>query len=103
LPYLGDVIVFAVEAVEIGGDLVVLNRSFAHVLVVGRVDQNHTLAVRLMKIEDSHGVHAVDVAVEVGYSVAVADALSDSDQGDSYKESDDQADLAVGDVGSLRW
>jgi hypothetical protein len=56
-----------------------------------------------MKIEDSHGVHAVDVAVEVGYSVAVADALSDSDQGDSYKESDDQADLAVGDVGSLRW
>ena len=81
--HLGDVVVLVVEAVELGGDAVVLDRSFAYILVVGRVDQDHALAMGFLKIEDGHGVHAVNMAVEVSYGVAVADALANSNQGDS--------------------
>lgn len=37
----------------------------------------------------------------MGYSLAVAGTLADSNQSDHDKESDKQSDLAVGDVGSL--
>lgn len=98
LVHLGDVVVLAVQVVELGGDAVDFILSFTHVLVVGGLDQNYVHAVGFLEVEDGHGMHIVDMAVEVGHSLAVAGTLADSNQSDHDKESDDQSYLAIGDV-----
>lgn len=78
----GDVVVFAVQAVKVDSDTANLVLRFAQILIVGRLYQADMLAVGILKVHDGHGMHIVDMAVEVGYSLAVADALADDNQSD---------------------
>lgn len=99
----GDVVVLAVEAGKLDGHAMDFVLSFAHVLAIGSLQQDHVLAVRFLQIENGHSVHIVDMAVEVGHGVVVIDALADGNHGDNDEESDDETSLMISDVGSLRW
>lgn len=83
-----DVVVFAVEAVEVEGDAADLVLSFAHVPGVCGLDRDDMPTMGVLEVDYGHCVYFANVAADVSDDVAVADVLEDGDHGDRDVESD---------------